>query len=240
MALRGKGKSSRRGSQGRRRPATAPRPVVTSAGRRLPWYHTNTGRVGLGIGIAIVVGLVWWIISSNQAENDRLEERRDALGEYTDQVQTLTQTVAQAGSELAGVPPQPDAAAVRKLEASSQNWSEAFTGAQASLVQVLPPSRSLQRVSGLFGQALQLFDSASQTYGLVPDADGRLRTQLLARAASLRDQASFLWTQAVEFLDAQRATAEMEASGLTAPTAGTEQPTSLPSPLPTPAETEGG
>ena len=239
MALKGKGKSSKRGSQGRRRPATAPRPAVAPAGRKLPWYHTNGGRLALGVGIALVVGLIWWLIASNQAEQEKLETRQDALEEYTDQLQTLTQGLAQPGSEMAAVAPDPDEAAIADLTQSAESWSKAFVDAQGTLLQVVPPSAALQRVNGLFGQALQQFDSAAQTYLLVPDADGKLQTDLLARAAAQRDQATSLWTQAVAFVDAQLASADMDPSGLTPPTAGTPQPTSLPSPEaePTPAET---
>jgi hypothetical protein len=247
MALKGKGKSSNRGSQGRRRPATAPRPVA-APGRRLPWYHTNAGRLALGLGIAVAVGLIWWVISSNQASNDRLEARQETLNDYTGQIRTLTQTITQSATEMSAVAPEPDDAAIEGLKDSATAWSKTFTDAQATLIETFPPSASLGRVNQLFGQALQLYDSAAQTYRLVPDADGDLRVQLLARAAAQRDQASALWTQAVTFVDAQRASAEMDPSSLTAPGAGTEQPTSLPtdlpteipSPLPSAVESEGG
>jgi hypothetical protein len=238
MALKGKRKSGTRGSQGRRRPATAPRPAP-APGRGLPWYHTNGGRLAIGIGIAVVVGFVWWAISTAQANADRLEARQETLQEYTGQIRSVSQAITEAAGDMAAVPPTPDDAALKDLAGSSRRWSKAFTDAQGPLIQSFPPNPTLQRANGLFQQSLQLYDSAARTYGLVPRAEGKLRTDLLARAAAQRDQAAALWGSAVASVDAARAAAEMDASGVPVPgSEAQQQPVELPSPAP--GETEGG
>lgn len=241
MALKGKRKSGTRGSQGRRRPATAPRPAP-AAGRHLPWYHTNGGRLAIGIGIALVVGVAWWAIATSQSNADRLEDRQATLEEYTGSIRAVSQGITQASAEMAVVAPNADDGAVEGLAESSGRWAKSFTDAQGPLIESFPPSPALQRANGLFQQALQLYDSAARTYGLVPRAEGQLRTDLLARAAAQRDQATGLWSTAVAFLDAARAAAEMDASGIPVPGSeaadAAQQPVELPAPAPD--ATEGG
>lgn len=241
MALKGKRKSGTRGSQGRRRPATAPRPAP-APGRRLPWYHTNGGRLGIGIAIALVVGVAWWAIATAQSNADRLEDRQATLEDYTGTIRAVSQSITQPAGDMTAVAPEPDDAAAEGLAESSGRWATALTEAQGPLVESFPPSPALQRANALFQQSLQLYDSAARTYGLVPRAEGRLRTELLARAAAQRDQATALWSTAVALLDAARAAAEMDASGIPAPGSEaadpTQQPAELPSPVP--GATEGG
>jgi hypothetical protein len=243
MALKGKPKSGTRGSQGRKRPATAPRPAPVAA-RDLPWRHTNSGRLVIALVIALVVGLVWWAISTAQTNAERRDARQETLNEYTGQIRTVSQAITEAAGEMAAVPPTPDEAALAGLGDSSTRWAKAFTDAQAPLVETFPPSQSLQRANGLFQQSLQLYDSSARTYGLVPRAEGKLQTDLLARAAAQRDQAAAIWAAAVAFIDAARTGAELDASGIATPgsEAAATQPTELPSvvPSPAPAETEGG
>jgi hypothetical protein len=238
MALKGKRKSGKRGSQGRRRPATAPRPAP-APGRHLPWYHTNAGRLAIGLGIALVVGLVWWAISTAQSRADRLEARQETLQEHTGQIRAVSQAITQPAGDMAAVPPTPGDPALKGLAESSDRWAKALTDAQKTLVESFPPNQTLQRANALFQQSLQLYDSAARTYGLVPRAQGRLQTELLARAAAQRDQAAALWGTAVAFVDAARASAEMDASGIAVPgSEAQQQPAELPTPAPD--ETEGG
>jgi hypothetical protein len=234
MALKGKRKSGSRGSQGRKRPATAPRPVP-APGRRLPWYHTNGGRLAIGVGIALVVGVVWWAIATAQANADRLEARQETLQEYTGQIRAVSQAITQPAGDMAAVAPEPDEAAVQGLADSSARWAKAFTDAQTTLIESFPANQTLQRTNSLFQQSLQLYDSAARTYGLVPRAEGKLRTELIARAAAQRDQAAAIWASAVAIVDAARASAEMDASGIPAPGSEAQQqpaPAELPSPAP--------
>jgi hypothetical protein len=78
MPVKGKKKAQARGSQGRRRPAQAPRPVV--APRKPPaWYRTGPGRAVLVIVVLAVIGGVVAAVAAtrgdsgagNQADDDR-------------------------------------------------------------------------------------------------------------------------------------------------------------------------
>ena len=237
MALKGKRKSGSRGSQGRRRPAAAPRPAPVPV-RGLPWYHTNGGRLVIAALIAVSVGLAWWAISSAQSRSDRLETRREALDDYTGRIRTLSQSIGEPAAQMAAVVPTPDRAGLGDLRSSSGGWARAFAQAQTSLIETFPSSAALQRANGLFQGSLQLYESAARTYQLVPRAEGNLQPDLLARAAAQRDQAAALWTAAVAYIDASRTAADMDPSGLAVP--GSDLAAQATVPTPAPAETEGG
>jgi hypothetical protein len=191
-------------------------------------------------GIALAVGLVWWAISSAQSNADQLEARQESLKEYSGRIRTVSEAIGPAAAEMNAVPPTAEEGGVVDLAKSSERWAKAFTDAQGPLVEILPPSQTLGRVNGLFQQALQLYDSAARTFGLAPKAEGKVRDDLLARAAAQRDQATAIWASAVAFVDAARASAEMDASGLTPPGAQPEGDPTQPTELPTGLPTEGG
>jgi len=222
MPVKGKKKAQARGSQGRRRPAEAPRPVL--APRKPPaWYRTWPGRAVLVIVVLALVGGVFAAIASTQ-EDGGAEARADALDRYTGEVRGVLQSLRPAASDMSTAPTsvgEPDAR--KALGDRAASWRLSIEGSHTNLSRVLFPGAS-QSAHGLFLQSAQIYLAAAKTYALAAEIEGELADKVLARAAEQRDQGGQLWQSATVLLDEQRVEVDLEVSGLTPPSLPPAQP----------------
>ncbi|HET7483693.1 MAG TPA: hypothetical protein VFK89_12630, partial [Actinomycetota bacterium] len=161
MALKGKRKSRNRGSQARRRPASAPRP--TSVTRKPPWYRTTGGLTVAGLGLLVLLIFGAWLIANTKAHNRDVESKKKALETYTEDVRAAVQSLTQPVTEMTAAAQQmPD-----DLKKKAQAWQEAITATQTSFGQKVAPGDAVSAQT-LFQQAIQSFTFAAIDYGLVP------------------------------------------------------------------------
>jgi hypothetical protein len=233
MALKGKKKSQSRGSQGRRRPAAAPRPALAPRAPRR-WYRTTTGRaVAAIVAVALVGGIVAAIIGARSGAGD-LERRQGSLRNFTGEVRVVLQELRTAAGAMSEAPVTPEGADLDELRENARLWARTIQSAQGRLVSIAP-ARGTAVAQRLFAQSAQLYASAATTYGLVDRAGAAVSDDLLRRAAEQRDQASGIWQTATELLDAERRAADLGPSALSPP--------SVPgaaAPAPPPEQGQGG
>jgi hypothetical protein len=210
MAIKGKKKPAKRGSQARRRPVSAPRPVASV--RKPPWYRTTQGLVAAGAGAIIIVIVALWAIANVRSDAAELEDRQGALRTYTDGIRGFIETVNGPASEMSGAAGLSDEQLARKARA----WTKAFTGAQAQLSQ-LAPAADTESTNRLIQNSFFLYSSAAQTFSLVPDTDGKNKDKLKTQGATQLVAAGGVFTEAITLLDDERSEAELSASGLSAP-----------------------
>ncbi|MDQ3941389.1 MAG: hypothetical protein M3238_08570, partial [Actinomycetota bacterium] len=199
MALKGKKKSRARGSQARRRPGAAPRPAA-AARRRPPWYRTSGGRIAAAMLSILLIGLIVWPISNSRSEARELEERQQALNDYSDGLRGLLQVLTPPVAELSTAP-QMEAG---RLDKELKAWKQAFSAAQGQLEQIDAPE-GLRATNRLVLQSILLYISAGDTYGLSADLAGRDRQRLQAQAAIQLTTANDVFLSGIEVLDAARA-----------------------------------
>jgi hypothetical protein len=225
MAIKGKKKSQSRGSHARRRPASAPRPLVGP--RREPWYRTQRGRAIAAVVLVIVVGVAWWAIARAQERAADLELNQAVLEEYTGELRALLQTVRPAAQGMnAAVGPGGVDAIGDEVPAWTATLRRARTEARATFAAPV-----VAEVHALVSQSIDLYRAAASTYELVPDAPKQLQDRLIARASAQRDSAASIWVAAVAVLDRERAREELDPSGLAAPSTpppGVQAPSSPP------------
>lgn len=222
MPVKGKKKAQARGSQGRRRPAQAPRPVV--APRKPPaWYRTGPGRAVLVIVVLAVIGGVVAAVAATRGDSGA-GDQAEALDRYTGEVRGVLQALRPAASDMIGAPTTLAKAKVRKeLGSRAASWTKSIVMAQKEMGG-LPPPASLQTAHDLFGESAELYLAAARTYSLAADVDGDLSARVLARAAEQRDHGGRLWQSATTLLDEQRAESELGPSGLLPPSLPGAQP----------------
>jgi hypothetical protein len=180
----------------------------------------------LGILALVAVGIVIWLVTSAQNEAKALEAERDALEQYTTQVGSAISSVEEPAAGMAALVALPeDEAGVEALAQDSEAWTTQLQAAQAQVASVLP-DRSAQAVNELFVQAISLYSSAAEAFGLVPDAEGDTQEALFRQASNQRNLAGGLFGSAIGVLDQLRRDKGMSASGLIAP--GTAQPQAPP------------
>ncbi len=212
MAIKGKKKSQNRGSQARRKPAMAPRPV-TGKPRKPPWYKTTAGQTIAAIGTMILVLLILIAVNNARTESRDREQIEQSFETYTDQVRALLQSITGPASEMAAATQAPP----ENLERAAKDWTEAFTGAQTQVVQLLAPEGA-SASSELFAQSMSLFASAANTFATAADLEGQQRTELLAAASAQVGSAAQVWSAGVTVLDDARDDNDLSPSGLRSPT----------------------
>ena len=227
MAIKGKKKS--RGSQARRRPSTAPRPVAV-ARRREPWYRTIKGRLIAGAILAVVVGLAIWAVMASQSRSEDLAADQDALVDYTSEIRSILQLVRPPVGEMTQAPTSAKDG-LASLEKDVVTWLSALTNAQQQIQGVSAPP-GMDSINAAFLQSLNTYAGAGRTYELALKVDGDVVTEVLARAGEQRDQAGSQWQLATDLLDQERADADMNASDVTVPAEAV--------PGPAPSGAEGG
>jgi hypothetical protein len=210
MAIKGKKKPAKRGSQARRRPVSAPRPAAP--GRKPPWYRTTQGLVAAGAAAIVLVVAAMWAIASARSNAADLEDRQGALRSYTEGVRRFIQTVNGPASEMSGAAGLSD----KQLARQTRSWTKAFTSAQAQLSQMVPAADT-ESTNRLIQNSFFLYGSAAQTYSLVPEAEGKTKDRLKAQVATQVVAAGGVFAEAITLLDDARSEAELSASGLTAP-----------------------
>ena len=230
MAIKGKKKSQKRGSQARRRPAAPPRTAVQPR-RTVPWYRTPIAIAILGTLAIIAIGITVWVVQSNREDQQALEKKQEALTNYTDRVRNVLQTLRIPVEEMMAAPAAlEDDKQAEALEKDAEAWTKDLQEIQGTFVGIVPDP-SVQAAHSLFLHSIETYSSAAATYSLAATAgDADTQTQALGIASAHRDQASSLWTEATTLLDQRRSDAELELSGLTVPgaTAPGTAPTGVP------------
>jgi type II secretory pathway pseudopilin PulG len=233
MAIKGKRKSQKKP---RSAAVARPRPVpgaraAASRGKRVPFYKTFRGQLATIIVVLIAIGAVMWFVSDRSSDSKALEAKQERLSAFTSEIRGYLQGSDQAIREMAGAPfNTQDEALLEGLAASSKSWVTAFQEAGA-IAAALQGPEGLQPATRVFVQSLQAYTSAARTYGMVPQAEGKLQEELLARAGEQRQTANELVAAMISMIDQERAAADMRASGLPVPA-------SLPPITPTPPATE--
>jgi uncharacterized membrane protein YgcG len=218
MAIKGKKKSQSRGSQARRRPAAAPR-TLGPGRRRGPWYRTPQGRAGIIAGLVVIAAVIAGFVVNARSDAARLEDRQEAMEEYTGSVRAVLQTLTPAASDMLTTPTDAgDFAGLARLPRRAKGWSDTINSAIDDLVALQPPARAVL-VQSFFEQSTQLYLNTARVFALMADQPDKTRGELLAEATTMRDQANTLWVNAVALLDEYRAGLDMDPSGLRAPQA---------------------
>lgn len=211
MALKGKKKSRSRGSQARRRPASAPRPT-SGGGSKLRWYQTTTGLVVAFLVAVTVVILAWWFIADNRSEAEALETTQAELTDYTETVETTIQDVTPVAADLAGAAELKD----DQLAEKAKTWKSQLSTAQTAVAQAAPPT-GIEAMNGLLTQAILLYVQSAEQYELLPQLEGRVREEVSAKAAASFLAANNIFSSAIEILDTARVDNELSSSGLQTP-----------------------
>lgn len=212
MAIKGKKKS--RGSQAKRRPSTAPRPVA-AVRRKEPWYRTTKGRLIAGTILAVVAGLVIWAVMAAQSRSEDLAAEQDRLVDYTSEIRSILQLVRPPASEMTQAPTSAKDG-IGSLEKDVVTWLSALTNAQQQIQGVAAPP-GMDSINAAFLQSLNTYAGAGRTYELALKVDGDVVDEVLARAGEQRDQAGSQWQLATDLLDQERADADMSASDIAVP-----------------------
>ncbi|MGI8775470.1 MAG: hypothetical protein ACR2KQ_10785 [Actinomycetota bacterium] len=215
MAIKGKKKSQSRGSQGTRRPASAPPPTPARSRRHTPFFKTRDGMLIIGIFVLVFLGVIAWLIGSARERSQELDAERAALEQYSDQVGALLSQANDPIREMVAVT-EPSEEVRETLAEDAEGWKTDLQQVQGSLAQILPDPQVIE-VNQLFNEALALYSAAADTFALVPEARGNLRDQIFTRAAVQRDTASALFETAIGVLNRMRADRDMPASGLLPP-----------------------
>jgi hypothetical protein len=232
MAIKGKKKSQRRGAQARRRPASAPRPVVTGRGRE-PWYKTTTGRMVAVIVLVLAVSLGAGIFV-NASSDEGLETRRNRLEQFTDQVRDLRGQITDVTTQMSQAPMSPRQEGFDELGKDARKWSQTL-GQTLGVASSIEAPEALSTSGQLLAQAVRTWATAAQTFQVASTLDADAQPQVLVLAASQREQALEMWGLAVSDLEDARGDADMDPSGLQPPAAPSVAPppgTSPPAPAP--------
>lgn len=216
MALKGKKKSRARGSQARRRPASAPRPSY--GGRDKPkWYQTTVGLVVAFLVLVTAGILIWWLVASNRSEARELEARQDQLRTYTASLENAITSVTPVATDLTTAVDLED----EELVKQTKKWRNDLATAQTTIGQMTPPE-GLEPLNGFLGQALLLYVQSVDQYALLPELEGDTRANVAARANATFQAANSLFVGSIQLLDSERQENDMGSSGLTAPGAPPE------------------
>lgn len=229
MAIKGKKKSQ---GKPRRRPAAAPR-VQYSHHEHIPWHRTSGGRVGIAVGLVLLVGIIAAVVIALTSEPEADVAAQNELQGYTSQTQAVLTGATEAGAGLAEAPTATDDDAFETLKEDAKSWEAGLQSAQLTAAQARPP-QAAAGVSDLLVSSLDLYVESARLYQLAADSEGKLATRLLERAAAQRDLGTRMWTNAVALLDDARAEVELPASGLSSPTFVPEaEDEATPEPTPT-------
>lgn len=238
MAIKGKKKPPSRGSQARRRPATAPRPTITP--RTPPWYTSQLAKLTFAvIGVVLLGALIAAGLNARSAAAE-LEERQETLADYTSDVRSLLQQVRAPASEMTQAPMTTDDADLKALEENAERWGEQLQEASTGATGLTPPPDAAA-TNRLFVEAIASYRGAAETYALVDDVPGGDAELVLLRAIEQRDRGTAIWEAATEVLNEERGDAELDPSAIGVPTS--TAPATLPaSPPPGPGgdEDQGG
>ena len=214
MALKGKKKSRSRGSQARRRPASAPRPAYGTREKRR-WYQTTSGLVIGFIVVMTVAIFILWFTADQRSETEALETQKEQLDDFTGQLRGLGDGITPVATELSTAADLDDA----ELEKKATEWKNTLSQSQTAVAQLLPPE-GLSVANSLLTQSILLYVQSAEEYALLPELEGKTRDDVAAKAASSFSAANSIYASVIELLDAEREEADMNASGLATPGTG--------------------
>lgn len=226
MALKGKKKSRARGSQARRRPASAPRPSQAAVKRR--WYQTTAGLTIASLGTILVLALVTWLIADNRSDAAALKSDRKQVETVTEQMKSVFNLLSGPAAEM---PAAADLSS-KELAKKTKGWEEQVTQAQAT-IGAMGQASGLESVTGLLQQGAVLYTAVGEEYKLAAELEGDARERATANATRLLTSAEQIFVTATTLLDERRAELDLDASGLTSPAAA------APPPAPAPAASAG-
>ena len=211
-----KGKKKRKSRQPSRRPAAAPRPVVTT-GRQIPWYRTSRGRAIAAV-VAVVLLIVGGVVFKNRSDDqEALAKDQEKIEGFTGDTEALLQSISPSATEMVAAKPES-----KDLAKDAKRWIGVFEDARDGLTDSLTRSPLIVDVSNrLIYQSVLQYIAAAETYKLVPEASGDLRDDLAERAKAQVTAADGTWEGAVAALDEQREEADLDPSGLRVPSAAT-------------------
>ena len=215
MAIKGKKKSGSRGSQARRRPATAPR-VITARRTYTPWYQTAAGRVAAAIVVVALLAGVGTAIAQINAAGDRRDARQDALNEFTRTIDGLRLDLGSPVSQMASVARTPSKEVLKTLTKDATGWVKAINDVKDETKGLQGPE-GLTSLPALFDQAIGLYANAATSYQVVPGLPEGDRAELLATAQYQLGSAGGVWQAGVGILDEARAEEGLDPSGLSPP-----------------------
>lgn len=219
MAIKGKKKSGSRGSQARRRPATAPR-VITSRQTHTPWYQTAAGRVIAAIVVVALLVGAGVAIAQVSASSDRRAERQEALNEFTRAIENLGGDLGVPVSEMGAVARTPSKKVLNTLEEDATGWVKDIRDIREAN-QGLRAPEGLTSLPALFDQAVGLYGNAATSYQIVAGMEDvpEQRIEVMASAQYELGSAGGVWQGAVGVLDEARAEEGLEPSGIAPPNA---------------------
>jgi hypothetical protein len=235
VAIKGKKKAGSRGSQARRRPAAAPRPV-SGTRRKEPWYNTATGRVIAALLVVLVLSGIGAVIAVNRSNANERSNKVEAIEEYVDVLESIVQSTAPSAAAMTQVTPNAPADQLESLRADARQWGESFEAAASRTSSATPPPE-VASVNPFFTQSLQVYLSSARLMGDASSVDGDLAA-LLTRASEIRAQADSVWSSAVAQLDEELADLGGDPSGLQSP--GLAAASGAVPPAPEPPPDEGG
>ena len=221
MAIKGKKKSQRRGAQARRRPASAPRPVVAGRGRE-PWYKTTTGRMVVVVLLVLAVSLGAGILV-NASSDEGLETRRSRLEQFTDQVRDLRGQITDVTTQMSQAALSPRQEGFDELGKDARKWTQTL-GPAVEVASSLEPPDALATSGQLLAQAVRTWATAAQTFQVASTLHAAAQPQVLVLAAGQREQGLEMWALAITELEDARADADMDPSGLQPPAAPSVAP----------------
>ncbi len=216
MAIKGKKKAQQR-SKAKRRPGGAPR-VQYSHHEHIPWYQTSGGRVGIAVGLVLLIGIIAAVVVTVTREPQADVRAQGELEGYTTQVGAVLFASGDAGAGLAQAPTASDDDAFAGLEKDAGKWVTALKSAQLTAAQV-PSPRQAPTVAELFQSSLGIYLESARLYELAAGAEGKDADRLLKRAAAKLDLATTVWTNALVLLDEARTDVDLPSSALTSPVA---------------------
>jgi hypothetical protein len=226
MAIKGKKKQQKRGSQARRRPAVAPR---ASASRQVhvPWYRTPGGRVGAAVLVVVLIaafgGLIAAVVNKSGGDSTSAASETE-LREYTQQVEALLSQITPHVAAMGAFSPDPDEKELKQLEDEALSWKNGLRLAQNGSGELLKPPSDLAGLNTLFVASIQEYLSAVDAYELaVATQDDDVRRGVIDLAIDSRNRATSIWTTGIQILDQARDDVGLGASGIQNPLLGTPQ-----------------
>ena len=216
MAIKGKKKSGSRGSQARRRPAAAPRPVTATTRHKTPWYNTATGRVIAALLVVLILAGIGGLIAVNRSNANREKERLEAVEAYAEEVRSGVQSAATPVGELSAITPTATPEQLGSLKEDAEGWTTDIEAAASRTVAIVPPEQ-VSAIHPLFSQAYQLYLTSARLLLDAADAEGKDQADLLTRSTEVRGHAESVWATATAQVDDVLTELGGDPSGLQSP-----------------------
>ena len=216
MAIKGKKKSGNRGSQARRRPAAAPRPVTAASRHKDPWYNTAAGRVIAATLVVLLIAGIGALIAVNRSNANKKQQRLEAIEDYTNEVTAVVQSAAPSVGAMSAVVPGATPEQLETLKEDAEGWTTEIEAAATRASGIQAPE-AIRPIHAFFGESFQLYLTTARLKGNAADAEGKAQQDLLTRAAEVQARADAVWGNAVLQLDEELRELGGDPSGLQSP-----------------------